>query len=315
LIYIVTPCLNTVETIDQTIESVVSQVGTFILHYHVQDGGSHDGTVEKLGSWSERIANSPASARIFFSWASEADCGVYDAVSKGLARLDIPDDAFLAWINADDILFSRALNIVAETYRCFPDIQWLCGIPTVIDMQGEVLAQGAGYCLPQAFISRGVCDGIHWTGFQQEGTFFRKSLWDKVGGLDLNFKLAGDWDLWRRMAEHAPVVHVSTALGAFRRRPGQLSSVQADRYKFEMDSTISPADRKKAMREFFRCVPKTVPVLDLVQGGLVYGEENRLSAFKQKVYLGLSGYGMVFLIRLYRKLRTLLTTRRGKYFF
>lgn len=304
-IYIVTPCLNASSTIDATIESVVSQSGEFLLYYHIQDGGSVDGTKEKLSKWKQHLNSSPHYSHITFSCASENDRGVYDAILKGFEKLNASSDSFLGWINADDILFPGTLSIVAKTAVLYSEVQWICGVPTVIDMQGKIIAEGPGYCLPRSFIARGVCDGLHWTGFQQEGTFFRKCLWDAVGGLNLSFKLAGDWDLWRRMAVHAHVAHVSRALGAFRRRPGQLSAVQADLYKREMDTTVSIRERKISMRELARATSISVPVIDCGEGHIVMRDENRLSTFKQRVYLWLSGNGLYSAIRLYRQLRSI----------
>ena len=38
-----------------------------------------------------------------------------------------------------------------------------------------------------------------------------------------NFRLAGDFDLWRRYAKHSELVVVDTILGCFRVRAGQLT--------------------------------------------------------------------------------------------
>jgi len=52
---IVTPCLDAARYIDETIFSVLSQAGPFRIRYHVQDGGSTDGTLEKLARWRRLI--------------------------------------------------------------------------------------------------------------------------------------------------------------------------------------------------------------------------------------------------------------------
>ncbi len=51
VLFIVTPSRNAVATIDQTILSVVSQAGNFAIRYHIQDGGSTDGTLERIAEW------------------------------------------------------------------------------------------------------------------------------------------------------------------------------------------------------------------------------------------------------------------------
>jgi len=54
-VYIVTPCLNARQFIDICIDSVISQAGDFYIRYHIQDGGSDDGTIQKLSAWKDRI--------------------------------------------------------------------------------------------------------------------------------------------------------------------------------------------------------------------------------------------------------------------
>ena len=56
---IVTPVFNGARFLDETILSVLAQAGPFGLRYHVQDGGSTDGTVEKLAAWKELNLISP----------------------------------------------------------------------------------------------------------------------------------------------------------------------------------------------------------------------------------------------------------------
>jgi len=54
--------------------------------------------------------------------------------------------------------------------------------------------------------------------------FWRRSLWEKVGGFDLNLKYAADFKLWTEFAKHADLVGVSVPLAAFRWRPGEQRS-------------------------------------------------------------------------------------------
>lgn len=50
-IYIVTPCRNAKTTLNETINSIVSQSGNFYIRYHVQDANSTDGSLEILQNW------------------------------------------------------------------------------------------------------------------------------------------------------------------------------------------------------------------------------------------------------------------------
>lgn len=226
-IYILTACRNAAGTIETTFSSIISQKDSnsdadFFLHYHVQDGASTDGTIAILEKWAKKFEAIPWCS---FSYTSEADAGMYEGISKGFKALNITEpEAYMGWINADDRLLPSCLATVARIAQELPKIRWIGGTWTTIDVQGNVLARSGKQWFPQEFIRDGLCDCSYWPVLQQEGIFWKKSLWDDVGGIDTTFRLAGDWDLWRRMARHAAYVHVAFPMGAFCRREGQLSS-------------------------------------------------------------------------------------------
>jgi hypothetical protein len=64
----------------------------------------------------------------------------------------------------------------------------------------------------------------------QETMFWRRSIWDKVGGcIDDSFHFAMDWDLILRfIANDARMVRLPRFLGAFRVHPMQKTSAQID---------------------------------------------------------------------------------------
>ena len=76
----------------------------------------------------------------------------------------------------------------------------------------------------------------------------------KGGGVDPNFRLAGDFDLWRRFARQTDLVNVDAILGCFRVRAGQLSEDMVG-YRAEIDASLSPAEietRAKAAKSYAR---------------------------------------------------------------
>jgi len=70
---VITICYNAASEIDETIRSVMVQDHADIEHI-VIDGGSTDGTQERIERYMECIAHV----------VSEKDKGVYDAMNKGL---------------------------------------------------------------------------------------------------------------------------------------------------------------------------------------------------------------------------------------
>jgi glycosyltransferase involved in cell wall biosynthesis len=240
--FVIAPCLNVTETIDRTIQSVVSQGSEFKLRYHVQDGGSTDGTLDRLRYWDNRIKQQPEFAHVEFSWASMRDDGMYDALRTGLDSLDISPEDFMTWINGDDVLMADAFAVVAKTAAIDKNVDWIGGAVRVIDMSDKVVFEQANPT-PTQVIRAGLCDGKHWRHLQQEGMFFRKSLWFRSKHALSGFRYAGDWRLWQEFSNHADYYQTDKALGAFRSRPGQLSKAFQKEYEAEINNTISEKER------------------------------------------------------------------------
>ncbi len=253
--FVVTPCLNAVATIDYTIESVISQSGDFWIRYHVQDGGSTDLTLERLQYWETVISKRSPYVQcrgVEFSWASQPDEGMYDAVMKGFDSFEMAPREFMTWINADDALMPGALSAICQIVQEHPGIEWIGGPQYVFktDIQQRVLQRGTP--TPTAVIRAGLCDGQHWEMLQQEGTFFSKALWFKSKHGLRGFALAGDWNLWREMAHHGLYYQYHSPLGAFRKRPSQLSVERIGDYRAEIDQAVPLEVRKAAFKQLYQ---------------------------------------------------------------
>ncbi|MGH6840169.1 MAG: glycosyltransferase [Methylocella sp.] len=252
---IVTPVLNGGKFLNETILSVVAQSGPFTIRYHVQDGGSKDATLDILTAWQTRLARDfPLLCEgIEFSFASAPDRGLYDAVNRGFAACGSADA--MAWINADDRFEPGAFTTVEDIFNNHPDIAWVTGRPTTIAESGALLHMSPITPFPRKAIEAGIFDGRFARPFiEQEATFWRRRLWDKAGGVNPDFRLAGDFDLWRRFAKQSDLVIVDTILGCFRVRAGQLTTNMA-KYHSEIDSSLSPGEkntRAKAAKSYSR---------------------------------------------------------------
>jgi hypothetical protein len=251
---IITPVFNGRTFLDEAILSVVTQAGPFSIRYHVQDGGSSDGTLDILKRWSERLSGDfPIVCNdVEFSYASAEDGGLYDAVNKGFGR--IGDGDFMSWINADDRYQPGAFASVAQIFQKFSDVRWIASRPAFMSeagAQGELLDLRS---FPQRAIAAAIFDGrFSPLLLQQEGMFWRSSLWQAVGGLNGAMRLAGDFDLWRRFAQHADLVMTDALLGVFRFREGQLSA-SIEKYQKEIDGVLSAEEMalRSEMAEAFR---------------------------------------------------------------
>jgi glycosyltransferase involved in cell wall biosynthesis len=244
-ICIVTPTFNSARYLDATIVSVLSQAGDFVIDYHVQDGGSSDSTVSILESWKERLANQAFPQfckKVNFTYSTEKDGGMYDAINKGFLGLSPGPSDLLTWLGSDDLLAPGAIATVLSVLSAYPEIALLGGRPTLIDADGIIQGLGSALAYARACMKNGLYDGRAQKFIMQEGSFWRGWLWHKVGGLDASFRLAGDWDLWRRFAEHADYYSVDTVTAFHRRREGQLSE-QMDKYYAEIDARLEETGR------------------------------------------------------------------------
>ncbi|SOC06871.1 exostosin domain-containing protein [Rhodobacter maris] len=251
-IFITTPCLNMAKTIDRTIQSVVSQAGDFFIRYHIQDGGSDDGTLDRLGWWQRHIG-SPEFVKhclgIEFSYLSEPDTGMYDALCKGFANMEIPPDAFMTWINGDDLLTQGSCAFIDNLAAQFnkEQVSWVGGATSVFrGNRPMVLFDNP---IPRDALRLGLCEGQHWNFLQQEGTYFRKWLWSAVTPEKsiAPMRLAGDWNLWRLFSAKAALVQTKVALATFRITDDQLSSRQREKYIAEIDAIVPEAKRRAGL--------------------------------------------------------------------
>jgi glycosyltransferase involved in cell wall biosynthesis len=101
LISIITVVYNCVNTLEETIISVINQDFDNI-EYVIIDGGSTDGTIEIIKKYQDKIT----------LWVSEPDNGIYDAMNKGVK---LATGQFVQFLNAGDIFVnSNTLYNVSE---------------------------------------------------------------------------------------------------------------------------------------------------------------------------------------------------------
>ena len=209
---IITPCYNSAEYIEQCILSVKNQNYKDFEHIIV-DGGSTDGTVAIIKKY-ENTYN--------MKWISEKDNGMYDAINKGFAMAE--GDVY-SWINADDCYMPWTLQAVADCILEHPNVQWVTGIPSSLNAKGELYFR-SGYTV-KTYDRKCIARGDHHIrgkgAIQQESTFWTRQLWERIGEIDLKFKSAGDFDLWRRFAQYEDLYTLNTILAGFRIHDGQKS--------------------------------------------------------------------------------------------
>ena len=134
---VITPCFNGESGIDKCIGSTRAQASPSVEVEHiVQDGVSRDGTVDFLSTFSDRISAQPESG-YSFSFKSEADQGMYDAINRGWSRAD---GDILSWLNHDE-QYLPTLDKVARVFAAEPDVDVVYGNMIVVDGAETLAAQ------------------------------------------------------------------------------------------------------------------------------------------------------------------------------
>jgi len=245
-ISVVTPSLNQGAFLAETIRSVVD-AATAPDEYVVVDGGSTDDSQTVLESLSGRLT----------AWSSEPDEGMYDAIQKGFAGTT---GEVMAWLNAGDTYQPWTLSVVREIFASFPGLEWLTTQrPLTLDEAGRVVAcEFVGGYAADSFRAGINLPGGSWfarAGVQQESTFWRRSLWERVGGrMASSLQFAGDFELWLRFFDAgATLVSLDAPLAAHRVHAGQKTTT-LDAYVAEAAAALRDAGHGAPTRSSLRRV-------------------------------------------------------------
>ena len=228
-IWIVTPSYNQAAYLRETVDSVRSQIGPFVVRHLVIDGGSDDGTVPFL-----RSVTDPR-----LTWISEPDDGQSDAVNKGLALVDMAGSEkpladghdVVGWLNSDDLYRPGALAAVARTFAD-PAARWAVGRYRVIDAAGRNVRRPVVRYKERQLRRHSFGRLLRQNFIPQPAVFWRASFGRSVGRLDPSLHYTMDYDLWLRMAAVTPPTVVDAELAAFRvhgtSKTGRINRAQFD---------------------------------------------------------------------------------------
>ena len=79
---------------------------------------------------------------------------------------------------------------------------------------------------PNIILRNGLANNCFWGFVQQENTIFSSELYKKSKGLKTKFKMAGDFDLWKRFAVYADLKSVNVKFAAHRKWDKQLTDLK-----------------------------------------------------------------------------------------
>ena len=191
---VITPSFNQGQFIEDTIKSVLAQNYDHFEHI-IMDGGSTDNTIEILKKYPHII------------WKSEKDKGQTHAINKALK---IATGDIICWLNSDDMVCKNAFTKINNFFIANSSLSCVTGNLIRIDKYGKTLVKEKAVPLDY--------DGLLNKGqrVQQMSTFFRKSVFDKVGLLDESYHFTMDHELWVRIASNFKFEIVNEDLAMFR---------------------------------------------------------------------------------------------------
>ena len=182
LVSIVTPSYNQAHFLEETIQSVLAQDYPN-LEYWVMDGGSTDGSVEVIQKYASKLSG----------WVSEKDGGQADAINKGLQRAN---GEIVAWLNSDDLYRPGAIQSAVSIFQENPEVGLVYSDVDSIDADGEIFNR-------MRYDQWGLKDLMAFNILGQPGVFFKRSVLENSGYLDLSYQYLLDHHLWLRMALNA----------------------------------------------------------------------------------------------------------------
>ncbi|WPL12754.1 PGL/p-HBAD biosynthesis glycosyltransferase [Thiorhodovibrio litoralis] len=195
----------------------------------VVDGGSTDGSLEKLQNYGEAVD----------CLISEADQGPADAINKGFANAT---GDVVAWLNTDDRYLPGTLARVQDALAQHPEAAFAFGHCPIVDLQGTEIRKGITWFKEMFFpiSSHFTFQCINY--LSQPACFFRRSAAQAAGPLRLDLKAAWDYEFLLRMWRQGKGVRVpSPALAQFCWHEGSISG-QHFRRQFDEEFQAARAD-------------------------------------------------------------------------
>lgn len=215
-ISIVIPSFNQAAYLEETLRSVIDQnyPNTEII---LMDGGSKDGSLEIIKKYSSHLAY----------WVSAPDGGQTQALVDGFKRTT---GEIQCWLNSDDLLLPGSLHFVGRFFQNNPGIEVIYGDSIWADASGRQLRVQKEIPFHRFvwFHTYNYIPGM--------STFWRKSIYERVGGLDPEFNLAMDADLWIRFSDTGTQLkHVREILSKTRFHPQQKTRMLGSAGKQEVE--------------------------------------------------------------------------------
>ena len=177
---IITVCYNRSKTIEKSIQSVLNQEYNNI-EYIIIDGNSNDGTQKIIEKYKHQIA----------TYISEQDKGMYHAINKGLA---LATGDLVGLMHSDDEFYdNQVISKIVSVFNGSETMEGVYGDGIYVsnDDEGKIIRNRIGGDFSIHKIQNGWLP-LHPT------VYIKKSIIEKYGPYDLQFKIASDTEFLLR---------------------------------------------------------------------------------------------------------------------
>ncbi len=221
----------------------------------VVDDGSTDSTVSIARSFEKMDAR----VRVYIN---EKNLGDYPNRNQAAAYAR---GKYIKYVDADDYIYPWGIRILLELMEQFPEAGWgLCSMPPNKKMPYPVVFEPL-----QAYREHYLGNGLFFKA--PLSAIIKKETFDAVGGFS-NIRMAGDFEMWHRLALEYPVVVMPQGIVWYRVHDAQemnhhkkyLSKYEEIKKKYLLSDKcplpehevqyILKRSRKRAIKELYKAV-------------------------------------------------------------
>jgi glycosyltransferase involved in cell wall biosynthesis len=134
------------------------------------DGGSIDTTNEIIKHYSLKFS--------FIKWKSEIDDGIYDAMNKGIY---LATGDWIYFLGSDDVFYKENVLESIFTLPFYGNLEVI---------YGDIMSTRFGGVYGGEFSFKRIVN----QNISHQGLFTKKTLFDKIGKFDIQYKAHADWD-------------------------------------------------------------------------------------------------------------------------
>ena len=166
---IITVCLNSEDTIERTINSVIRQTYEDI-EYIIVDGKSTDKTLSIINRYKDKVSKI----------VSEHDNGIYDAMNKGI---QLSSGEIIGILNSDDWYETDAIHAIVDLFE---------------NTESEIIHGDIRLIYPDGTSKDTQMDDLNKLWYEMAvrhpATFVKREVYERIGLFDCSYRIAADYE-------------------------------------------------------------------------------------------------------------------------